>query len=342
MIALIFVISIVLIGSAFCALAETAILSVSPIKVRQLGQSKKRSELALLAIRTRVHRSIATVVILNNIFNIVGSIIIGSIATTVFGDAWLGIFSAFLTLLIIMFGEIIPKTVGERNAFPIAVWVAIPVTGLVFILAPLVWFIERATSPFLQGKKKPITNEAEIKFLARIGHQEGIIEDDEADMIQRVFSLNDLLAHEIMTPRTVMTYLRGSSTLEEAKYDIILSQHSRIVVINETIDEIVGLALKNELLVALLEEKKERTIASLTRKAFFVAETMKSDKLLQEFQKKHEHLFIVADEYGGVSGVVTLEDVLEVLTGEIVDETDRTTDLQEIARKRRKRILGES
>jgi CBS domain containing-hemolysin-like protein len=342
MIALILVVFFVLIGSAFCALAETAILSVSPIKVRQLGQSKKRSELTLFSLRARIHRSIATVVILNNIFNIVGSIVIGSIATGVFGDTWLGIFSAFLTLLIIMFGEIIPKTLGERHALPVAIWIAIPVTGLVFILAPIVWFIEQATTPFIQGKKKPTTNEAEIKFLARIGHQEGIIEDDEADMIQRVFRLNDLLAHEIMTPRTVMTYLRGSSTLAEVKEDIIASQHSRIVVINETIDEVIGLALKNELLVALLEDKIDIEIASLTRTVCFVAETMKADKLLQEFQKKREHLFVVADEYGGVSGVVTLEDVLEVLTGEIMDETDRTADLQEIARKRRKRILGES
>lgn len=342
MLPLILVVLFVLTGSAFCALAETAILSVSPIKVRQLGQSKKRSELALFTLRTRVHRSIATVVILNNIFNIVGSIIIGGIATNVFGDAGFGIFSAFLTLLIIMFGEIIPKTLGERHALKIALWIALPVTGLVFILAPIVWFVERATTPFLRGKKKPTTNEAEIKFLAKIGHQEGIIEDDEADMIQRVFSLNDLLAHEIMTPRTVMTYLRGSSTLEEVKEDIIASQHSRIVVIDETIDDAIGLALKNELLVALLEGKTDIAIADLSRTVCFVAETMKADKLLQEFQKKREHLFVVADEYGGVSGVVTLEDVLEVLTGEIVDETDRTADLQEIARKRRKRILGES
>ncbi|MEM9543370.1 MAG: hemolysin family protein [Cyanobacteria bacterium P01_E01_bin.42] len=342
MLPLILVVLFVLLGSAFCALSETAILSVSPIKVRQLAQSKKRSEIALFSLRARIHRSLATVVILNNIFNIVGSIIIGGIATNVFGDAGFGIFSAFLTLLIIMFGEIIPKTLGERHALAIALWIALPVKGLVFILAPVVWFVERATIPFLRGKRKPTTNEAEIKFLARIGHQEGIIEDDEADMIQRVFNLNDLLAHEIMTPRTVMTYLRGNSTLEEVKEDIIASQHSRIVVIDETIDDAIGLALKNELLLALLEGKTQIKITDLSREVRFVAETMKADKLLQEFQKKREHLFVVADEYGGVSGVVTLEDVLEVLTGEIVDETDRTADLQEIARKRRKRILEEN
>ncbi len=332
---------IVLSGSAFCAGAETALLSVSKIRVRQLAQSNKPAAKALLSIRENMNRPIATIVILNNIFNIVGSIVIGSIVTKYLGEKWLGILTSILTFLIIIFGEIVPKTMGERYADRLALVVAIPVKSLTFLLKPLSWLIEKATLPFLRGQKQPTTNEAEIQFLAKIGRQEGIIEADEAEMIQRVFQLNDLAAIDLMTPRTMTTYLYGNRTLADSKDDIIASQHTRIPVVKDSIDQILGIALKDELLTAIVEGKNDQTVDRFTRNVRFVPETVRADKLLATFQESREHLAIVLDEYGGVSGVVTLEDVLEVLTGEIVDETDRATDLQEIARRKRKRILRE-
>ena len=341
MLAILIVIFIVLCGSALCAAIETALFSVPLVKVRQLAQSKKPTALALLAIQKQLNRPIATIVILNNIFNIVGSIIIGRLAASVLGDTWLGVFSGVLTFLIIIFGEILPKTVGDRYAESISLMVAIPVRGLTFIFTPLVWMIEQITSPFTKGKQKLTTNEAEIKFLARIGYQEGVIEDDELEMIERVFRLNDLTAAKLMTPRITTTYLRGESTLAESKDEIIYSEHTRIIVIEDSLDQVIGIALKDELLAAIIEGKNEEKIASLTRQVRFVPETIRADKLLKEFQESREHLVVVLDEYGGVSGVVSLEDVLEVLTGEIVDETDRNVDLQEIARKKRRRLLKE-
>lgn len=339
MLALIIVVTIVLLGSAFCSGAESAILSVSPIKVRQLAQSKKPSALALASIRLKITRPIATIVILNNIFNIVGSVLVGNVTTKEFGDAWLGLCSGVLTFLIIIFGEIAPKTLGQRYAEPVSLAVAIPVKFLTLVLTPLVWLVEKATSPFTKGKQLPTTDEAEIKFLTNIGFQEGVIEDDEAEMIQRVFQLNDLNAADLMTPRIIITYLKGNQTLEECQQEIIKSQHTRILVIDETIDNVTGLALKDELLTAMIEGHGDRLIDSLKRPVQFVPETNRADKLLKVFQDNREHLAVVLDEYGGVAGVVTLEDVLEVLTGEIVDETDRNVDLQEIARKKRLRLL---
>ncbi|WP_019508151.1 hemolysin family protein [Pleurocapsa sp. PCC 7319] len=339
MLALIIVVTTVLLGSAFCSGAETALLSVSPIKVRQLAQSKKPAALALASIRLKINRPIATIVILNNIFNIVGSIIIGSLTTKVLGDAWLGVFSGILTFLIIIFGEIVPKTLSQRYAEPISLFIAIPIKFLTVIFTPLVWLVEHVTAPFLQGQKIPTTDEAEIKFLTNIGYQEGVIEDDEAEMIQRVFQLNDLNASDLMTPRIIITYLKGDQTLNECQEEIIKSQHTRILVIEDTVDNVTGLVLKDELLTAMIEGKGDRQINNLQRPVHFVPETNRADKLLKVFQENREHLAVVLDEYGGVAGVVTLEDVLEVLTGEIVDETDRNVDLQEIARKKRLRLL---
>jgi len=333
------IVLIILFGSAICSSSEAALFSVSPIKVRQLAQSKNPSALALLAIRQKMNRPIATLVILNNVFNIIGSIVIGSTAATLLGDAWLGLFSAFLTFLIIIFGEIIPKTLGERYAERLSLLIALPLTWLTFLFTPLVWMMEKVTAPLTQGNKQPTTNEAEIQLLANIGREEGIIEDDEADMIQGVFRLNDLTAVDLMTPRVALTYLEGGLTLAEYKQKILASQHTRVIVVEDSIDQVIGVALKDELLSAMIEGNNTQKVATLTREARFVPEMVRADKLLKAFQENREHLMVVVDEYGGVAGVVTLEDVLEVLTGEIVDETDRIVDLQEIARKRRAKML---
>jgi CBS domain containing-hemolysin-like protein len=340
MLTLLLVVVTVITGSALCSLTETVLLSVPEIKVKQWAEKKKPSALALLAIKQKMSRPIATVVILNNIFNIVGSIIIGSLATNILGDAWLGLFSGILTFLIILFGEILPKTLGERNAENLALFLVFPVKFITFIFTPLVWLTERAMSPFTKGKSLPTTNEAEIRLLARIGGTEGVIEADEAEMIHRVFQLNDLTAADLMSPRIIITYLRGDLTLEECQQEIIDSEHTRILIVKESIDEVIGIALKQELLAALIKGKKAEKLADIARSVTFVPETIRADYLLKKFQEIRQHLMVVLDEYGGVAGVITLEDVLEVLTGEIVDETDKRIDLQAIAKTKRARLLS--
>jgi len=333
MVQLIIAVFIVLLSSALCSGSEAALFSVSLIKVRQMAQSKKPAALALLSIRENMSRPIATIVILNNVANIVGSIVVGGVATNVLGSRWLGLFSGILTFMVIIFSEIIPKTLGERFADRIALVVARPVQALTYIFTPLVWTVEKITSPITKGKTSPTTNEAEIKLLAHIGHQEGIIEDDESEMIQRVFRLNDLTAEDLMTPRVAMTYLRSHLTLAEAKADIIASPHSRIIITGETVDDVHGVTLKDELLTAIIEGQDNLRLSELAREVKFVPESVRADALLTAFRKMRQHLAVVIDEYGGVAGVVTLEDVLETLTGEIIDETDIFADLRVAAKK---------
>lgn len=339
MLSLIAAIFVMLVGSALCSGSEAALLSVPILKAQQLAESKKPAALALLTIRQRVNRPVATIVILNNLFNIVGSVLIGGIAATVFNDALLGVFTGVLTLLVILFGEIFPKILGERYAIPIALAIAIPIRGITWLFTPIVIALERVTAPFVSSSNRPSTNEAEIKLMATIGHEEGIIEADEAEMIRRVFRLNDTKSINIMTPRVALTHLPGDLTIAEAQDKIFNSQHSRILVSDTDIDHILGLVMKNDLLTALIQGRGEQLVRDVVRPVRFVSETERADKLLQEFQTAREHLAVVVDEYGGVSGVVTLEDVLEVLTGEIVDETDRSIDLQTLARQRQRQLL---
>lgn len=330
---------IVILGSAFCSLSETVLLSVSEIRVRQWALSKKPPALALLKIKQKINRPIATIVILNNIFNIVGSILIGGTVSQQLGDRWLGIFSAILTFLIIIFAEILPKTLGQRYADSLSLSIALPVKYLTIMFVPLVWLLEKVIQPLTKGAVLPTTNETEIKFLTRIGKTEGVIEADEAEMINRVFHLNDLSAVDLMTPRVLITYLKGDLTLEECQEAIIKSEHTRILIVQDSIDDVIGIALKHELLTAIIQGKKSEKIADLARQANFVPEMMRADYLLKNFQDIRQHLMVVSDEYGGVAGVVSLEDVLEILTGDIVDETDKTINLQEIARRKRERLL---
>lgn len=337
MIQLLIAVLIVLISSALCSGAEAALFSVPLVRVRQLGETRKPAALALLKIRQKMSRPIATIVILNNVANIVGSIVVGGIATQVLGSQWLGVFSGLLTFLVIIFAEIIPKTLGERYAERIGLIVARPVLLLTRIFTPLVWCIEKVTAPITKGGRYPVTNEAEIRLLAHIGSQEGIIDKRESDMIQRVFRLNDLTADDIMTPRVNLTYLHGDETLGEAKSAILASQHSRIIVIGNSIDNVQGIVFKNELLAAMVEAKYDQPIVSFKHEPQFVPESTHADRLLEVFQKTRRHLVVVLDEFGGTAGVVTLEDVLEVLTGEIVDETDTVIDLRHVMRRRRQR-----
>ncbi|MGG6268190.1 hemolysin family protein [Leptolyngbya sp. AN03gr2] len=332
MLQLFFAILIVLSGSALCSSVEIAILSVSILKVKQLDQSRP-AVAALLTIRKRINRPITALVILNNLFNIVGSIAIAEIANRVLGDALLGIFSGVLTFLIIIFGEIIPKTLGEQYSLQLALLAAIPLKFFAIVMTPIIWLMEKVTAPITKNAASSRISRSEIELMATMGHEEGVIDDQEADLIRRLFRFSDAIAADLMTPRLALTYLYQDSTLKQVQTQIIESQHSRIVVADESIDQAVGVVLKAQLLSALVNGEGERTIASLTRTVQFVPETMRADSLLTLFQKSHEHLAIVVNEYGVTAGVITLEDVLELLTGEIVDETDKTADLRATARK---------
>lgn len=334
MLFLLIAIMLVLLSSALCSGAEAALFSVSNVKVLQLAKSGKKSGKALGAIRHNMSRPIAAIVVLNNIANIVGSIIVGGIATDILGSQWLGLFSGILTFLVIIFSEIIPKTLGERYAEKAALFFAIPVLYMTLFMTPVLWLIENITLP-ITGRHSPIftTSKSEIKLMVKMGEKYGEIASKEATLIDRVFELNKTKADMIMTPRVALTYLDGNTPLNQVKQDIMTAPHSRILVVDGLVDQVMGVALKNELLLALLEGQATTLVSQFAHQGQFVSKSITAEKLLGIFQKSRSHLAVVVDEYGGISGVVTLEDVLEILTGEIVDETDIVVDLQAHARK---------
>jgi len=333
MVALVISVLVVLVGSGLCSGTETALLSVPGVRARQLAESGGKRARALLAIKQHIARPISAIVVLNNVFNIVGSIAVGTVATAVFGPRWVGVVSGVLTFLVILFAEILPKTLGERYAEQVSLWVAVPVRGITTLLTPLVVLFEVLMRPLTRGERSPTTNEEEIRLLADIGRNEGIIEDDEVEMIKRVFQLNDRTARDLMTPRTMVTWLDANRAIADARDEILASEHSRIVIADGDLDDAIGVAFKHDLLAALLEDSNA-TVGDHVRPVHAVPWLIRADDLLQRFRQHRGHLMLVIDEYGGTMGVVTLEDVLEVLTGPIVDETDRRPDLRGYARAR--------
>lgn len=314
----------VVIGSGLFSGIEAALFSVPHSRVLLLKEQKIKGAEALAKIKENPQKAIIVIVIANNIVNIVGSIFVGVFATNVLGDAMIGIVSAVLTFLIIIFGEILPKTIGENNAEKIGLLIAQPLNFGIKILKPLVWLLEQLTKRFNIARK--MVSEEELHMLSELGHLEGSIEEDERDLIQKVFTLNDMTARDIMTPRTVISGFQKDSIIGEIRNDIYALNNSRIPVYEDSVDNIIGLSYRKNLLIALAKDEDERTIESFTQNILYVSESMKVDDLLQLFLERREQLAIVKDEFEGTSGLVTLEDVLEQLVGEIVDEDDEVVD----------------
>lgn len=333
MLELIGAITLLLLCSAVCSMTEAALFSLPITKARQLGEKSKNGKI-VQDIRENPARPVSVIVIFNNMANIVGTYFVAYIATTKLSPSAQKWFPFFLTAAVILLSEIIPKTIGERFNQKIILITAQPLNVLSWFLTPIVWSIEQITSLFTRGKTGFITSEQEIKALCRIGEEEGVIDSEESLMIGKIFELDDVVAKDIMTPRTALTWIRGIEPIAVVKEKISKSQHSRILVVGETMDDVKGIFLKNTMLSIMIDGyEKDAMVENFVEGVKLVSENEPADELLAYFKKSRVHLCVVIDEYGGTIGVVTLEDVLEVLTGEIMDETDRHMDMRDVARK---------
>ena len=333
MLILILISALILLLSFLASSMEAALFSVTPVQIERLLEQHKPGAARLRATKERIQESIVAIVILNNIANIAGSIFVGAIATEVFADLWVGVFSGLLTFAIILFGEVVPKTIGERHAAEYARHTAGFVHALRVIFKPLIVLIDLLIRPM--GASTDASNrldEEEIQVLARLSHRHGLILESESRLVRRVFELDDIRARDIMTPRTVVFALRADRTLEDAAPDLYTASVSRIPLYDEDLDDIVGVAHIRDLLAALAKGKGQKVLRDFADAVSFVPDTVSANRLLDTFMKNREHLSIVVDEYGGMAGVITLEDILEQLVGEIVDEHDRDVDLRVKAR----------
>jgi CBS domain containing-hemolysin-like protein len=330
--------------SAVCSLFEAVLYAVPYSYIEAAARRGLRGGLLFKRMRENVERPISAILTLNTIANTFGAAVAGAAAMAVFGKEWLGLFSAAFTLSILLFSEILPKTIGVRYSKPLALIVAWPLSALQWILWPVTqvtaWIAKGLGS---SGAPEGISAE-EIRVMARMGRRVGALREVEEAVIRNILALRDVKAREIMTPRTVVFSLEKGLRLEEARArsPVWPWPHSRVPVYDGDAERIVGIVQRREVLAAMADDRMDLRLEDLMRPVHFVPETLAADRLLQDFIKKREHLFVVVDEFGGVSGVVSLEDVFEEILGqEIVDESDTAEDLQKVAQQRRRKILGE-
>lgn len=309
--------------SGIVSMTEAAIFSVPRSEVQLAVDRKVRGARRLAAVKANIARPVAAIVIVNNAVNIGGSILLGQVAAEVFGSAWIGAFTAIFTFLVIVFGEIVPKTIGERFAGPIALRAAPLVTLLTNLLRPVILVIEAFVRPLGRIRRPRMTAEDEIRTLARLGRDSGAIDRHESELIRRAFLLNDVTAKDIMTHRLKVSSLPAELRLADLRPEEIESLHSRILVTEGgDLDKTSGVVHQRELLLALARGQTDLTVGDFKSPIPVVYEATPAHRLLRKFQQTRQHLFLVVDEYGGTSGVVSLEDVLEELVGEIEDEWD--------------------
>ncbi|MBF0486125.1 MAG: HlyC/CorC family transporter [Candidatus Omnitrophica bacterium] len=315
----------VLVSSALCAMTEAAILSLPFIRARILLEQGHLNARELIYIKENLPVAISSLVFINNAINIIGSIFIGEKIAGVVGSHWLGVISAVLTFLIIVLGEIIPKTFGERFKIPVSLIMAKPLRWLMFIFSPLVKGLMNLAGPLAGRQSYPKVTEDEIKVMLKLGRDAGTVEVDEEVLCSRVFKLNDVRASQIMRSFDEIYAIPASNILRDSKDLIINSPYSRIAVYEENPLDIVGVVQRSALLREIVKGGEGAAIKDFMFRPIFVADTTRADTLLAMFQKYNQHLFIVQDFSGRDVGLVTMEDVLEELFGEIYDEKDMET-----------------
>ena len=323
MLTILITVLIILVGSAICSMAEAALLSLPFVRARLLFEKKRPNSKDLLYLKDNISDTIGMIVILNNTINIIGSMFIGQQVAAKFGNHWLGPVSGVLTFLIIIVSEIIPKAVGERFKIPLSLFFAKPVRWLLVIFRPFVKGVLNAAHPLLKRHHVPKITEDEIKMMLKLARVEGTVEMDEEVLCSRVFKLNDTRAFQIMKPIEQIYALPADQTLAEFKETIINCQYSRIVIYDKDPKDIIGMVQHVTLLREIAKDNYQASVRDFIVKPIFVDWHAKADALLEKFQKHSQHMFIVQDVQGKDVGIVTMEDVLEELFGEIYDEKDQ-------------------
>ena len=326
----------VIVVSCFCSLSEASIYAVRRPYIRGLAETGSSAGRVLDGFKQNMERPISAILIVNTVANTAGAAVAGAQARALFGPESLIWFSIVFTLAVLFVSEIIPKIMGVVYSRPVARAVALPWAGAIRLLTPVVWAVEYASGWLKPNEPVMAAPEEEVVQLTRLSAEEGSILAIEATLVSNVFRLNDVTAGDIMTPRPVVFRLADNMTLADVADSVDEWHYSRIPIhAAGDAERWTGWVRTQDILSGLADDLFEMKLDDLSRPITFVTLGTPGHKLLAEMIERRTHLVGVVDDFGGVAGVVTLEDVIETLLGtEIVDEFDATVDLQELARQR--------
>ena len=318
--------------SALFSSAETAFLSTNKIRLRNLQEEgEKKADLVLFMLDNQ-NKLISALLVGNNIVNIGSSALATKMATEAFGNAGVGIATGIMTLLVLVFGEVIPKNLAAAHAETWAMFIAPFIRLVSFVLTPVVFLLTKLSDFVVHFSKSddeedPTITEDEFKILVNVGQEEGVLDESESEMINSIFEFDETVVKAIMVPRIDIVAVDVEDSINEALRIIVDGGHSRIPAYEESIDNIVGILYAKDIFAHLDADFDTMKVKELLRPAYYIPETKKVSDLLNELRLKKVHMAIILDEYGGTNGLVTIEDLIEEIIGDIQDEYDVEDDL---------------
>jgi putative hemolysin len=334
------VLSVLLLLSGFFSSAETALFSISKAKAVHIAKEKGLRNALIKKMKDDPHRLLSTILIGNNLVNVGASALATVVTINLVSSNAVGIATGVMTCLILIFGEIFPKSVATRNNIMIAKLVIIPLYWLSILFTPIIIMLNFI--PKLTGKvqRKSHVTEEELMTFVEVVEEEGGIEEEEKELIHNIFEFDDTSASEIMTPRADMFVINVDEDFQLES--IVRSGFTRFPVIEGDIDHVIGILNIKDLLMHQATCADKINVREIMRDCYFVPENKKLDNLLKEFKRRKQHMAIVVDEHGGVCGLITLEDALEEIVGEIIDETDKFEPHIVKLKKNEWKVLGKS
>lgn len=318
--------------SFFCSIWEAVLLSITDPYVANLKNKKPKIGALLENLKKHISRPLTSILTLNTISHTVGAMGVAAQVSALGGGKWDALAGGLMTLAILIASEIVPKNLGARHWRAWGPWVGFCLHWLTKFMTPVVWFIEFFSKG---GHNEATFSRGELKVMAELGTRQGKLKEDEFRILQNLLRLGEIAVREIMTPRVVVFALAGTSTVKEYLDRHDSSPFSRIPIFGENRDNIKGFTLKHDILLAAAQDKFDMELGSLSREIAVMPQITKLTDAFEQLVANRDHIALVLDEYGGMSGLVTMEDVVETLLGlEIVDEADTREDMQDFARRR--------
>ena len=333
-----------IIFSFLCSIWEAVLLSITPSYIKRLETENPSVGKIVADFKSDIDRPLSAILTLNTIAHTVGAILVGTKANELYGSEALNIFgfqlpyeglvASIMTLLILFASEIIPKTIGANNWKQLTPFTVKSVKLIVFILTPLVWLSNLLTKMLKKDKEKSVFSKNDFSAMTDVMKDSGSIITEDHTFIKNVLNFDDMKAEDVMTPKPVMFMAKEDQTLEEfyQKHDKI--PYSRIPLYSEKEDNITGFFLRNDLLIQMIEGDSQKPLSSLKQEIQIISDETPLRTIFTILSQQTNHLAVIANEYGSVVGLISLEDIIETLLGfEIVDETDSVSDLQILAKK---------
>lgn len=324
-----------IIVSYLCSVLEAVLMSTPISYITMKEEEGYKPATKFKKFKQDSSRPIAAILSLNTIANTVGASGVGAVVTELFGSQWFGLGSAIMTILILIFAEIIPKTIGTTRWKSLMGFTTSAISVLVVIMYPIVIVVEAINKLISPKENEAVVSREEVSAMANVAEEEGDLEEDENAIIQNLINMDEVTAYDAMTPRVVAAIAPESMTLSEFYHDKRYLHHSRIPVYAGSVEYITGYILRVDALQLLADDKFDLTLASIKREIATFNEDTPLDEVWDEMLSKDEQIAAIINEYGSFQGILTLEDVIETLLGsEIVDEKDSVRDMQELARQR--------